>query len=105
MPGNVRSRWSRPRVAAQPPFPATPGRRRRRRRASWGACGPRSNFGPAYTDVLLHRSRCDRRRGHCGWVREHGNYVALSEPWVTIGSSVNGTSIRQSPWVFDVSAS
>ena len=33
------------------------------------------------------------------------NYGALSEPWVTSGSSVNGTSVRQSPWVLDVSAS
>ena len=40
-----------------------------------------------------------------GFIANTANYSALSEPWVTIGSSVNGTSIRQSPWVLDVSAS
>jgi two-component system sensor histidine kinase BaeS len=34
-----------------------------------------------------------------------GTEVTLLEPRVTIGSSVNGTSVRQSPWVLDVSAS
>lgn len=40
-----------------------------------------------------------------GFIANTANDSALSEPWVTIGPSVNGTSIRQSPWVIDVSAS
>jgi cellulose 1,4-beta-cellobiosidase len=40
-----------------------------------------------------------------GFIANTANYSALSEPWVTIGSSLNGTSVRQSPWVLDVSAS
>ena len=40
-----------------------------------------------------------------GFIANTANYSALPEPWVTIGSSLNGTSVRQSPWVLDVSAS
>jgi cellulose 1,4-beta-cellobiosidase len=34
-----------------------------------------------------------------GFITDTANYSALSEPFVTIGASVNGTSVRQSHWV------
>jgi len=34
-----------------------------------------------------------------GFITDTANYSALTEPYVTIGATVNGTSVRQSKWV------
>jgi cellulose 1,4-beta-cellobiosidase len=68
--------------------------------AHHGWIGWSSNFGPAAT---LFASTAKGAVGGVatvdGFITNTANYSALSEPYVTIGATVNGTSVRQSAWV------
>jgi cellulose 1,4-beta-cellobiosidase len=59
-----------------------------------------SNFVPA---AQLFLSTAQKATGGVntvdGFITDTANYSALSEPFVTIGATVNGTSVRQSKWV------
>ncbi|MEV8504638.1 glycoside hydrolase family 6 protein [Actinoplanes sp. NPDC051475] len=67
--------------------------------AHHGWIGWDTNFGPT-ADIMLQAARAsgDVRNVH-GFITNTANYSALTEPYFTIGTSVNGTSVRQSKWV------
>jgi cellulose 1,4-beta-cellobiosidase len=68
--------------------------------AHHGWLGWDSNSGPA---AQLFASTVSGATGGFstvdGFITDTANYSALSEPFVTIGATVNGTSVRQSKWV------
>ncbi|GGQ81913.1 glycoside hydrolase family 6 protein [Couchioplanes azureus] len=67
--------------------------------AHHGWIGWDSNFGPS-ADVMLEAARAsgDVRTVH-GFITNTANYSALTEPYFTVTTTVNGTSVRQSRWV------
>ncbi|MFI7601594.1 glycoside hydrolase family 6 protein [Actinoplanes sp. NPDC049681] len=67
--------------------------------AHHGWIGWDTNFGPT-ADIMLQAARAsgDVRNVH-GFITNTANYSALTEPYFTINTSVNGTSVRQSKWV------
>jgi cellulose 1,4-beta-cellobiosidase len=68
--------------------------------AHHGWIGWDSNFGPS---ASLFASTAKGATGGVatvdGFITNTANYSALTEPYVTIGATVNGTSVRQSKWV------
>jgi cellulose 1,4-beta-cellobiosidase len=68
--------------------------------AHHGWIGHSSNFGRAadlFTTVA--KSATGGVATVDGFITDTANYSALTEPYVTINTTVNGTSIRQSKWV------
>ena len=58
-----------------------------------------TNFGPS-ADLFLQAAQASGSvRNVTGFITNTANYSALTEPYFTINSSVNGTSVRQSKWV------
>ncbi|BFU44107.1 glycoside hydrolase family 6 protein [Krasilnikovia sp. MM14-A1004] len=67
--------------------------------AHHGWIGWDSNFGPT-ADLMLQTARASGDvRNVTGFITDTANYSALREPYFTVGSTVNGTSVRQSKWV------
>ncbi|MGX6603582.1 glycoside hydrolase family 6 protein [Micromonosporaceae bacterium Da 78-11] len=67
--------------------------------AHHGWIGWDSNFGPT-ADIMLQAARASGDvKNVTGFITNTANYSALKEPYFTVGSSVNGQSVRQSKWV------
>ncbi|GLZ00169.1 glycoside hydrolase family 6 protein [Actinoplanes sp. NBRC 103695] len=67
--------------------------------AHHGWIGWDSNFNPT-AQVMLEAARASGSVNNVhGFITNTANYSALTEPYFTISSSVNGTSVRQSKWV------
>jgi len=67
--------------------------------AHHGWIGWDTNFGPT-ADIMLQAAQASGNvRNVHGFITNTANYSALVEPYFTINSSVNGTSVRQSKWV------
>jgi cellulose 1,4-beta-cellobiosidase len=67
--------------------------------AHHGWIGWDSNFGP--TADIMHQAAVASGSVNnvTGFITDTANYSALTEPFFTINTSVNGTSVRQSKWV------
>ncbi|GAB1641239.1 glycoside hydrolase family 6 protein [Krasilnikovia sp. MM14-A1259] len=67
--------------------------------AHHGWIGWDSNFGPT-ADLMLQTARASGDvRNVAGFITDTANYSALREPYFTVATTVNGTSVRQSRWV------
>ena len=67
--------------------------------AHHGWIGWDSNFGPT-ADIMYQAAVASGSVNNVtGFITDTANYSALTEPYFTIGSTVNGTSVRQSKWV------
>ena len=68
--------------------------------AHHGWLGWDSNFAPAATMFADTAKKATGGVGTVdGFITNTANYSALNEPYVTINTTVNGTSVRQSKWV------
>ena len=68
--------------------------------AHHGWLGWDTNFGPsAQLFSSTANGAVDGRATVDGFITNTANYSALSEPYFTINSTVNGTTVRQSKWV------
>src|SRR5262249_52433179 len=67
--------------------------------AHHGWIGWDSNFNPTAQIMLQAAQASGSVNNVTGFITNTANYSALKEPYFTIGSSVNGTSVRQSKWV------
>ncbi|MFI6789321.1 glycoside hydrolase family 6 protein [Nonomuraea sp. NPDC050383] len=68
--------------------------------AHHGWIGWSSNFGPT-ADLMASTAR-GTTAGYAsvdGFITNTANYSALTEPYFTVGTTVNGTSVRQSKWL------
>jgi cellulose 1,4-beta-cellobiosidase len=67
--------------------------------AHHGWIGWDSNFGPT-ADIMYQTAVASGSVNNVtGFITNTANYSALTEPYFTINTSVNGTSVRQSKWV------
>ncbi|GGL00583.1 glycoside hydrolase family 6 protein [Mangrovihabitans endophyticus] len=67
--------------------------------AHHGWIGWDSNFGPS-ADIMLEAARASGNVNNVtGFITNTANYSALREPYFSISTTVNGTSVRQSKWV------
>ncbi|MEV4642228.1 glycoside hydrolase family 6 protein [Actinoplanes sp. NPDC049548] len=67
--------------------------------AHHGWIGWDTNFGPT-ADIMLEAARASGNvRNVHGFITNTANYSALTEPYFTITTTVNGTSVRQAKWV------
>jgi cellulose 1,4-beta-cellobiosidase len=67
--------------------------------AHHGWIGWDSNFAPTAQLMYQTVQQSGSLDNLTGFITNTANYSALTEPYFTIGSSVNGTSVRQSKWV------
>ncbi|GLY00042.1 MULTISPECIES: glycoside hydrolase family 6 protein [Actinoplanes] len=67
--------------------------------AHHGWIGWDSNFGPT-ADIMLQAAQASGSVNNVhGFITNTANYSALREPYFTVTTNVNGTSVRQSKWV------
>jgi cellulose 1,4-beta-cellobiosidase len=67
--------------------------------AHHGWIGWDTNFGPT-ADLMYQTAVASGSVNNVtGFITNTANYSALTEPYFTIGTNVNGTSVRQSKWV------
>ncbi|WP_275980117.1 glycoside hydrolase family 6 protein [Couchioplanes caeruleus] len=67
--------------------------------AHHGWIGWDTNFGPT-ADIMLEAAKASGNvKNVTGFITNTANYSALTEPYFTINTNVNGTSVRQSKWV------
>jgi cellulose 1,4-beta-cellobiosidase len=67
--------------------------------AHHGWIGWDTNLGPTIDIMLDTAKKSGNVKNVTGFITNTANYSALTEPYFTINSTVNGTSVRQAKWV------